>query len=33
MIKVENLFVKYGALSAVSDVSLTIPDGEAEKQL
>ena len=29
MIKVENLFVKYGALSAVSDVSLTIPDGEA----
>lgn len=29
MIKVENLFVKYGALCAVSDVSLTIPDGEA----
>ena len=29
MIKVENLFVKYGSLCAVSDVSLTIPDGEA----
>lgn len=29
MIKVENLFVKYGSMCAVSDVSLTIPDGEA----
>lgn len=29
MIKVENLFVKYGSLCAVSDVSFTIPDGEA----
>ena len=29
MIRVENLFVKYGSLCAVSGVSLAIKDGEA----